>query len=309
MALIESSVAGITSDSALIDKKTQVNDNGPMVSPTALPAAVRRERIVAIVEQQGFARVAELSDRFGTSEVTTRGDLDALARAQVVQRVHGGAIAAQRALSPEQPFEQTSLVAADQKKAIGFAAASLVQSGQAIVLDVGTTTAAIAGALVARTDLRDVIVITNALNIAFALEPAIPRFSVIVTGGTLRPLQHSLVDPLAGAVLEQIRADIAFIGCSGVDTLAGVTNVNLPEADVKRRMLAAAARSIVVADASKLGVSHHSRIAPLADIDCLITSSDADPGIVAGLERSGVAVTIAPVTLAPVTFASVTRTS
>jgi DeoR family transcriptional regulator of aga operon len=126
------------------------------------------------------------------------------------------------------------------------------------------------------------------------LEPAIPRFTVIVTGGTLRPLQHSLVDPLAGAVIEHIHADIAFVGCSGVDVRAGVTNINLPEADVKRRMLAAAARSIVVADGSKLGIAHHSRVAPVSDIDALITSSDADLRIVDKLERAGLPVTLAP---------------
>jgi DeoR family transcriptional regulator, aga operon transcriptional repressor len=264
-----------------------------MVPEMALPAAVRRERILAIVEEQGFARVTELSDRFGISEVTTRSDLDALAKAFVVQRIHGGAIAASHAPALEQPFEQTSLAAAEQKRSIGVAAASLVQSGQAIVLDVGTTTAAIATALVARAELHDVVVITNALNIAIALESAIPRFTVIVTGGTLRPLQHSLVDPLAGAVIEHIHADIAFVGCSGVDARAGVTNINLPEADVKRRMLAAAARSIVVADGSKLGIAHHSRVAPVSDIDGLITSADADPRTVEQLERAGLIVTLA----------------
>jgi DeoR family transcriptional regulator, aga operon transcriptional repressor len=265
-----------------------------MVAELALPAAVRRERIVAIVEEQGFARVTELSDRFGTSEVTTRADLDALAKALVVQRIHGGAIAASRPPAPEQPFEQTSLSAAEQKRSIGIAAAALVQSGQAIVLDVGTTTTAIATALIARTELHDVVVITNALNIAMALEPAIPRFTVIVTGGTLRPLQHSLVDPLAGAVIEHIHADIAFVGCSGIDVKAGVTNINLPEADVKRRMIAASARSIVVADGSKLGVAHHSRVAPVSDVDGLMTSSDADPRTVEQLERAGLLVTLAP---------------
>jgi DeoR family transcriptional regulator of aga operon len=265
-----------------------------MVLETALPAAVRRERIVAIVEKQGFARVTELSDLFGTSEVTTRADLDALAKAQVVQRIHGGAIASVHPPVPEQPFEQTVLAAAEQKRRIGISAAALVQSGQAVVLDVGTTTVAIASALMARPELHDVVIITNALTVAITLEQAIPRFTVIVMGGTLRPLQHSLVDPLAGAVIEHIRADIAFIGCSGVDVKAGVTNINLPEADVKRRMLAAAARTVVVADASKLGVAHHSRVAPISDVDLLITSWDADPRLVAKLERAGLAVTIAP---------------
>lgn len=261
-----------------------------MNADAVLPAALRRERIVAIVDEQGFARVADLSGHFGISEVTLRADLDALARASAVQRIHGGAISNTHQISPERPFEQTSLAGAEQKRAIGAAAAALVHSGHAIVLDVGTTTAAIATALIARTDLRDVVIITNALNIAVALEPAIPRFTVIMTGGTLRPLQHSLVDPLASAVLDHIHADIAFIGCSGVDLEAGITNVNLPEADVKRRMMAAAARTVVVADGSKLGVTHHSRVAAIADVHSLITDGDADARKIEKLERGGLAV-------------------
>ncbi|MBK4348287.1 DeoR/GlpR family DNA-binding transcription regulator [Lacisediminihabitans changchengi] len=243
------------------------------------PAAIRRARMLEHIDAQGFARVSELSALFGVSEVTVRADLESLE----VQRVHGGAVASQRI---ENTFEQSLNDASDEKRRIGVAAAALVESGQAIVLDVGTTTTAVATALLERPDLRDVVVITNALNIAMALEPAIPRFTVVVTGGTLRPLQHSLVDPLAGAVLDHIRADLAFIGCSGVDATAGVTNINLPEADVKRRMLATAARSIVVADSSKLGVAQLSRVAPLADIDALITVAEADTGALraAGLQ-------------------------
>jgi DeoR family transcriptional regulator of aga operon len=264
-----------------------------MPTEMAIPAEIRRERIVAQVEADGFVRVTDLSRRFGLSEVTISADLDALALEHAVQRVHGGAISPARAAGAEQPFERTSLEAAGQKRAIGTAAAAMVESGQAIVLDVGTTTTAIASALVARAELRDVVVITNALNIAMSLESAVPRFTVIVTGGTLRPLQHSLVDPLAGAVLEHVRADLAFIGCSGVDVTAGITNVNLPEADVKRRMLASASRAIVVADGSKLGRAQLSRVAPLAEIDALITSDDADPGEVAKLGRADLRVIVA----------------
>jgi DeoR family transcriptional regulator of aga operon len=258
---------------------------------TSPPALVRRELMLAQIHDQGFARVGQLSRQFSISEVTVRADLDLLAETHAVQRVHGGAVAGTR--EPEHPFEQSLLTGQDQKKRIGAAAADLVESGQAIILDVGTTTTAIAGALLARHDLHDVIVITNALNIALLLEPAIPRFTVIVTGGTLRPLQHSLVDPLAGVVLDRVRADLAFIGCSGVDAVSGITNVNLPEADVKRRMLAAAARTVVVADSSKLGVTQLSRVAPIGDIHSLVTANEADPGQLASLEAAGLAVILA----------------
>ena len=272
-------------------------------SRSTLPAVVRRGKILEIIVQHGFARVSELSARFGTSEVTIRCDLDALSDAGVIQRVHGGAITSpaagagqagsvsQRGL--ERPFELSALAATDEKARIGATAAGFIRSGQAIMLDVGTTTTAIARAMLARKDLDDVVVITNALNIALSLEPAIPRFTVVVTGGTLRPLQHSLVDPLAGAVLSQIRADIAFIGCSGVDPVAGVTNVNLPEADLKRRMISAAARSVVVADSSKLGIAQLSRVVPISEIDTLVTGAEGDEHQLQLLRAVGLTVVIA----------------
>jgi hypothetical protein len=108
-----------------------------------------------------------------------------------------------------------------------------------VILDVGTTTTAIARALMASDELTNVCVFTNAINIALELEPAIPRFTVVVLGGTLRPLQHSLVDPLSGLVLEQVNVGIVFLGCNGIDPEAGITNLNLPEAGIKQRMLAA----------------------------------------------------------------------
>jgi DeoR family transcriptional regulator of aga operon len=278
----------------VIDKKTQVIENEVMpTSSIGLPAATRRDQIISIVGERGFAKVTQLSQHFGVSEVTVRADLDLLAQANAVQRVHGGAVAAQHSRGLEHPFEQSMLAAADEKSRIGRAAAALIESDQAVVLDVGTTTTSIALAMLERDDLHNVVVITNALNIAVALESAIPRFTVVVTGGTLRPLQHSLVDPLAGVVLDRIRADLAFVGCSGVDSIAGITNVNLPEADVKRRMLAAAARSVVVADSTKLGITQLSRVAPIESIDTLITGDEADSGQLERLRATGLRIILA----------------
>ena len=183
----------------------------------ALPAPQRREQIRQIVEERGFVKVSELSDTFGVSGVTARADLDQLEIAGALTRIHGGAVPAGPAVAAMRPdrefsFEEALASSVIPKQQIGELAASLVASGQSVILDVGTTTLAVARALVARTDLTDVVVITNGLSIALALEPAIPRFTVIVTGGSLRPLQHSLVDPLAATVLSQVHADLAFIG-------------------------------------------------------------------------------------------------
>jgi DeoR family transcriptional regulator of aga operon len=91
------------------------------------------------------------------------------------------------------------------------------------------------------------------LSIALLLEAAIPRLQVVVMGGTLRPLQHSLVAPLANQVLGRVNADLALIGCNGVEAEAGVTNINLPEAEVKAAMIATAARCCCRADPARSG--------------------------------------------------------
>ncbi|AZZ54094.1 DeoR/GlpR transcriptional regulator [Rathayibacter festucae DSM 15932] len=243
-----------------------------------------------LAEKQGFVSVADLSDRLGVSVVTVRSDLDRLAGEGTVQRVRGGAVPTGER-SGERSFEEGLASASDEKAAIGREAAASVASGESVILDVGTTTLAIAHALVARDDLRDVTVVTNGLSIALALEPAIPRFTVVVTGGTLRPLQHSLVEPLASEVLERIRADVVFVGCTGVHPEAGVTNVNLPEATLKRRMLHAATRRVVVADSSKLGVVDLGRVAGTEEFDRLLTGASAGDAVVERLEAAGLAVT------------------
>ena len=156
-----------------------------------------------------------------------------------MHRVRGGAIPR---LIPhrEQPFEDSISSFAAEKVAIGQAAAALLEDGETVLVDVGTTAAAAARAIAARTELSDVVVFTNGLKTALELEPATPRITVVVLGGTLRPLQHSLVDPLATLILDQISVKTVLLGCNGVDPIGGVTNINLPEAALKKRMLAAA---------------------------------------------------------------------
>ena len=246
--------------------------------------------MLAAVEQREFVKVSDLSEMFGISEVTVRSDLEALQQAGRLRRVHGGAVT--KAPRPERPFEASLGAQSEEKRLIGEAAAALVTSGETLILDVGSTTAAVARALAARADLTDVVCFTNGLSIALALEPTIPRFSVVVTGGTLRPLQHSLVDPLAASMLEEIHADTVFLGCNGVDLEAGVTNVNLPEADIKRRMVRAARRRIVVATGDKVGETSLAPLCSLDDVTLLITDASADAETVERLRRTGLDVRV-----------------
>lgn len=258
-----------------------------------LPAPLRQDRIVSIVDgAPGLVRTTALAAALGTSEVTVRGDLAALDHAGRVRRAHGGAVRVGSVVREERPFEETAVEGADAKAAIGRVTAALVRSGECVVLDVGTTTAAVAEALVLRDDLTDVTVVTNSLTNALILERAVPRFTVIVTGGTLRPLQHSLVAPFVGTVLPMIAADVAVIGCSGVSVEHGVTNVNLPEAEVKRLLAGIARRTVVVADGAKLGRSHIGVVGALDTVDVLVTAA-ADPTDLVPLRDAGLRIVVA----------------
>ena len=256
------------------------------------PAELRQDRIESLVHERGFARVADLARRFEVSAVTVRTDLQTLEERGAVRRIRGGAVPP-TVVEGEQPFEAAEQELAPEKARIAAHAARLVADGDTVLLDVGTTTTAIARALLARTELRDVTVFTNALNVALELERAGPRLSVVVTGGTLRPLQHSLVNPLATVILERLRASIAFIGCNGVDARRGVTNINLPEAEVKRAMLLAARRRVVVADGSKLGEVELAKVCDVREVGLVISDGTADPAIVAEISGAGCPVEIA----------------
>jgi DeoR family transcriptional regulator, aga operon transcriptional repressor len=258
----------------------------------ALPAPLRQDRIVSIVEgAPGMVRTAALAAALGTSEVTVRQDLASLDLEARLRRVHGGAVRL-GAGSGERPFEETAVEHQVAKAAIGRAGAALVRSGQCVVLDVGTTPAAVASALVAREDLVDVTVVTNSLTTALALEAAVPRFTVVVTGGTLRPLQHSLVAPFNNTLLPLIAADVVFLGGTGLDVAHGLTNVNLPETEAKRMLAATARRTVVVADGSKFGRAHIGVVRALEDIDVVVTA-ETTADAVAPIRAAGVEVVVA----------------
>lgn len=258
-----------------------------------LPAEVRRDRILSMLQDQEYVRIAQIAEEFGVSVVTVRSDLDLLSEQGLIRRVRGGARQRPLDVDAEVSYEMSLGSAPLEKAAIAKAAAALVTSGESVILDSGTTTTFLTRALVARTDLTDLVVFTNSLAIAHELEPAIPRFSVVVTGGTLRPAQHSLVDPLAGRILEDIRVDTLFFGCNGLHPQSGATSTNLHDAEVKQRMLRAASHSFLLADSSKLGRVGLVPICRVEQIGELITGEAADPAIVEALRAQGVSVTIA----------------
>lgn len=253
----------------------------------------RRQRLLELVTARGFLRVTDAALELGVSEVTVRGDLSALDSQGAVVRVHGGAMPRGSFFEHESSVESSLERDTAAKRAIGASAAALVGYGDSVYIDVGSTALAVAQALVARRDLHDIVVVTNGLTIALALEAAGPRFTIIVTGGTLRPLQHSLVNPNASTSLASLHVDVAFIGCNGVDPEHGVTNINLPEAEIKREMLRHSRRHVLIADASKLGQTELGVVGAIDEFEMLVTAGGPDVAVLERLRAARMTVVIA----------------
>ena len=241
-----------------------------------------------------FARIQDLARQLGVSEVTIRSDIDILARAGGIRRVRGGAMRVVEAV-PESVYEARVSSHQREKRAIGLAAAELLSSGDSLILDVGTTAMAVADAIVDRQDLTNLTVFTPGLNIALALERAIPRIEVVVTGGTLRPQQHSLVGPNSTLILEQIRATFGFLGCNGVDPSHGVVGLSLSDVALKQAILKASRTSVIITDSSKFSQTSLVRVCGFADIDMLLTAGAPDPVSVEAVSEAGSEVRILPV--------------
>ena len=254
--------------------------------PVALKAALRHDTIRRAVEINGRVSIADLRDRLGVSDVTIREDLKYLESRGVLTRVRGGAMVSRNGVM-EMSLEETSTTNHAEKMAIAAHAAATVEDGQTIIIDVGSTTTEMARAL--SPELTRVVAITNGLNIALILE-SLPGVSVIVTGGTLRPLQHSLVAPMGTLLLDQLKADVAFLGCNGVDPTRGFTNSNIAEAEIKQAMVRSAEKTVFMADHDKIGRVASAFVTDISGADLLITDVGADTSVLSNLEGDGLAI-------------------
>ena len=128
-------------------------------------------------------------------------------------------------------------------------------------------------------------------NLALILE-SLPGVSVIVTGGTVRPLQHSLVAPMGTLLLDQLKADVAFLGCNGVDPTRGFTNTNIAEAEIKQAMVRSATKTVFLADHDKIGQVASAFVADISGADLLITDDGAEASVLSNLEGDGLSIEV-----------------
>lgn len=229
--------------------------------------AERQRKIVELVNKRSSIRVTELSKIFSVTEETIRRDLEKLEKNNMLHRSHGGAVSIEKE-QVEIPYTEREITKSEEKKSIAAAAISLVQPGEQIILDASST------AWYMAVQLPDIplTVITNSIKVSIELSKK-EQIRVISTGGNLLPRSLSFVGPLAERSLSMYHVNKAFISCKGIHIESGLNEVNELQAILKTKMMNIAEQTIVMADSSKFGIRSFVQVAPLTEVQQIITDS------------------------------------
>lgn len=245
-------------------------------------AAERYERIADVVRRIRTISTDDLARDLNVSGETIRRDLIELERRGHLRRVHGGATALDGSVE-EASFSERRGMALEGKAAIGRAAASLVQPGQTVVIDVGTTAEEVAKALPAT---YHGTVATCSLRVASELAGR-AGVVVLISGGRVRVGDLACSNAQALSFFADLRADVAFLGSGGIDAEAGLTDYHVDEVATRRQMISNSVRSYVLADSTKIGRVAPHRVCGLDSLDGLITDVAPSESVVAAVQRSG----------------------
>lgn len=241
-------------------------------------SAQRQVRIIQQLQESGFVEISQLSNLLLVDRSTIRRDLQSLERRGLVARTRGGALPGPSSGLSDIPYAVKRIERTPEKQAIAEAAAALVQEGESVLLDSGSTTYQIARALRRR---RDISVVTNDLNVSMCLADS-QELRLLVTGGMLLESVYTLVGPQALQTLRDVHVDRVFLGADAIHHEAGITNVTFVEVEVKHAMIEAAREVVVVADSTKFGRRALARVCGLDDVHRIITDDKLDPSV-AGL--------------------------
>ncbi|SHJ22967.1 transcriptional regulator, DeoR family [Clostridium amylolyticum] len=245
-------------------------------------AEERQNNIAKLLKDKSSIRVNELSEIFNVSESTIRRDLQEMEERNLLMRTHGGAVGVNRTNFEPNFIDKKNEREAD-KVHIAEIAATMIEDGDTIILDSGTTTLEIAK----RIKAKSLTVITNSIDIAAELSLK-EGVETIVAGGSLRVSTRAMVGHIAENTFRNFRVDKAFIGTNGISIEEGITTPNMVEAQTKKAMINCARKVIVVADSSKFTNVSFAVICPVKAVTSIITSEDIDKTIIKSFEEIGV---------------------
>lgn len=245
----------------------------------------RQRKILEVVERSGKVEVEQLAAALAVSVMTIRRDLGELDELGFIERVHGGALMPRQSKEREElPVIERSKEKTEIKERIGRAVAGLIGDGEKIFLGSGSTTAAVAHALLRH---RNLTVITNAINIANILLPA-PQIEVALLGGFLRRSELSLIGYLAENALHGLQADKLVIGIRGIDPVKGLTSDNMEELITDQAIMNISRTVVVAADHSKFGHVAAIRTAPITTATKIVTNVGGPKDILQAIRQMGI---------------------
>lgn len=250
-----------------------------------IPSTERQAQILDLLTRQGGISVAEIVTQFSISEATARRDLETLAGAGKLQRVHGGALALHQA-PPEPPILQREEWQSDEKQRIAKAAAELIQDGETIFLGSGTTVLEVARNLKTRKNLT---VITNSLPV-MNMFSGLHGIAVVALGGFLRKSELSFIGHITEQSIRDLRADKVIIGIHAISLEHGLTNDYLAETMTDRAILQMGQKVLLVADHTKFGLVSMSFVAPVENVNTIVTDTRVPNEIIDALRSKNVEV-------------------
>lgn len=252
-----------------------------------LSLAERHQHILDAIKTEGKVNVLDLCNDLNVSSVTIRKDLKLLETKNLLFRTHGGATLS-NPYTTDRHVSEKEKIKAGEKTDIGKAAAVLIEPDDCIIIGSGTTVQFLAGAIKPKGKLT---VITAALNVATELNQH-PDIEVLVLGGILRKSSSSGTGPYAEKMLEDLSCSKLYLGVDGIDLEFGITTTHVMEAQLNRKMIEAAQKTIVLADSSKFGKRGFGRICGLEEVDQVITDKGISEHMQEKLKGMGIEVTI-----------------
>jgi len=247
----------------------------------------RHQHIMSRLKKEGSVSVLDLCSDLNVSSVTIRKDLKMLEDRKMLFRTHGGGTLS-NPYTVDRPVNEKATMQWKEKSGIGEAAARLIEPNDCVLIASGTTVLSLAKSIKSNSNLT---VVTAALNVAMELVH-LPSVEVIQLPGLIRKTSSSITGNYAEAMLNDFSFSKLFLGVDGIDAEFGLTTTNMMEAQLNKKMIAAAQKTIVLADSSKFGKRGFGRICGLEDIEQVITDDGISEHMVETLKGIGIEVTI-----------------